>query len=169
MSKERPVLGKIGLLQNSNVPLVDAYLREYPVPYSTTMEIVTANSSSKLTLPDIDFFSDKYVLGMFIRKQVAGGTRYSKNNKLLINDTELDNAFLTIMQAGAIVVEDHPLGHFVQDSSISGLPGSYTQLIIDGGFSTNNSYIRFSNAAPANGKAIELTWIWVYRHGYCHM
>lgn len=159
---------QVGLLQNSDVPVVDAYLREYPIPYSTTMELVTANSAKKIMLPDISFFEDKYILGLFIRLQNGGNTRYSKNGRLLITTADLDNAFLTITQSGSIIIEDHPLSHFAFENG-STEPGEYAQLIIDRGFSTSNSYVRFSNAAPADNKAIELTWIWVYRKAYCVM
>lgn len=165
MTQNRP---RVGLLQNSDVPVIDAYLREYPIPYSITMEIVTNNSNQKLFLPDISFFEDKYILGVFIRPQNAGGTRYSKNGRLLITNDELANAFLTITQSGSIVCEDLPLESFVQDP-FNGGGGKYSQLIIDRGFSTSNSYVRFSNSAPANNRAVELNWVWVYRNPYCVM
>ncbi len=163
-SEDRP---RVGLLQNSNVPVVDAYLREHPVPYSTTMEVKT-DGTARLALTDVEFFADKYILGMFIRTQNGGGTRYSKMGRLLIPVADLDNAFITITQSGSNVVDDHPLSHFVHDPTVSGIPGQYTQIIIDGGMSTGNSFIRFSGPTPpAANKAVELTWIWVYRKTYC--
>lgn len=158
---------RIGLLQNTDTPIVDAYLREYPIPYSTTFEIEVNATDTRYPLPETNFYQDKYILGMFIRQQNTAGERLSKNGRKLISTKALDAAHMALKQNNTSVIEEHPLAHFVHERG-SSEPGTYGQLIIDQGFSMNTSYVRF--AAPgltAANEAIEITFIWVFRNQYC--
>lgn len=157
----------IGSIMDGNFPLVDIHPREYPVPYSRTVCIPVVNSKRSYDLPDSDFWRDKLILGISMRKQDGSNTRFSKNGTLLIPQTWLGRGFIRLTQNSTQVVENLPLEHLVHEPGQGAL--SYAQIIMEGGFSASSSGIEFAgtDALPGGPFDVELVFYFVPMSKLC--
>lgn len=128
--------------------IVELFQREYPVPYAKNIIVtVTSAGQAVYNIPDMDYFRDFMVVGISTRKQSAADDRYSKNGRKLISLAAMGQCFIRLAQNSAQILEQMPLEHLVHE--YNNQAGTYMQLAIDGGFSTQSSTVEFSGTIPA--------------------
>lgn len=126
--------------------LEELFAREYQAPYSKSVEILVNTSANTFAIPDLDFFRDHFIFGIVIRKQNETDTRYSRSGYKLLNDSVLSRSFITLAQNQTVIFDKHPAELWVHEPS--GAAGTYAQVLIEEGFSTQNSNLFIAGGAP---------------------
>lgn len=143
--------------------LEELFAREYQAPYSKSVEILVNTSANTFAIPDLDFFRDHFIFGIVIRKQNEGDTRRSRSGYKLLNDTVLVRSFITLSQNQTVIIDKIPAELLVHEPS--GQAGSYAQILIEEGFSTQNSNLFIAGGVPVldseTTRALEITFYYL--------
>lgn len=143
--------------------LEELFAREYQAPYSKSVEIIVDTSAQSFAIPDLEFFKEHFIFGVVIRKQNEADTRRSRSGYKLLNDSLLNRTFVTLSQNQTVIFDKLPAELLVHEPS--GQAGSYAQLLIEEGFSPQNSNIFIAGGAPVldgeTKRAFELTFYYL--------
>lgn len=143
--------------------LEELFAREHQQPYSKAVEIFVDTSAQSFAIPDLDFFRDHFIFGIVTRKQNDSDTRLSRSGKKLLNDSVMARSFITLSQNQTVIIDKLPVELLVHEPSAQA--GSYAQILIEEGFSTQNSNLFIAGGVPVldgeSKRALELIFYYL--------
>ena len=130
----------------------------YMMVNTLTLSVVLATGQNKFNLPYNDTLRSGQVVGIAIRKPVAGGKNI--NGAELVNDAAINAAFLTLKHQGNERLMELPCSMLLPESN----QAPYTAIDIPKGIATEDSYVFLPDSATVianNTKVIEITFIYI--------